>query len=137
MSTIGRPTDYSPEMAQKAWDYLENYNSEHKHAIPSIVGLCRVLNIARSTAYKWAGESDKEFSDILEICKDCQELALLNGGLKNEMNATIVKLALGKHGYHDKRDIRAQVTDYDSMTIDELERELAEAQQRRERSKED
>ena len=33
-----------------------------------------------------------------------QEFKAMNGGLTNTFNAQIVKLLLGKHGYHDKVD---------------------------------
>lgn len=105
----GRPTQYTKEMGEKAQQYLSddktvNYESRG-HAIPSIVGLCRILNVARSTLYLWAKDKDHEFSDILENSNELQELVLINGSLKNELNPTIAKLALGKHGYSEKQDI--------------------------------
>ena len=98
-----RPTEYSEDVAQQAWAYLENYEA-YDHAFPSIVGLCSVINRARSTVYLWAEDPEKEFSDILEAINEKQELVTFNKAIRNEYNATMAKLLLGKHGYHDKAD---------------------------------
>lgn len=100
----GRPTEYTQEIVDLAKDYLETYSSKYGHAIPSVVGLCKVVNRARSTLYEWAKDKDNEFSDILACINELQELVSLNGGIKGELNPQIVKLVLGKHGYHDKQD---------------------------------
>lgn len=99
----GRPTEYTDEIAQQAWEYVENF-ADHGHAVPSVVGLCRVINRARSTVYGWAEDPDKEFSDILDAINENQQLVTFNKSLKGDYNATIAKLLLGKHGYHDKAD---------------------------------
>lgn len=97
----GRPTDYTPEMVAKAEAYLDSYETP----IPSIAGLSLYLKLARSTVHRWATEEGKEaFKDILEDILATQEQELFSKGLTNDFNATIVKLALGKHGYHDKAD---------------------------------
>ena len=62
-----------------------------------------VLGVAKSTLYKWAEDESTGFSDTLALCNDQQEIKLLNGGLTNTFNATIVKLALANHGYSDKQ----------------------------------
>ena len=103
----GRPTTYSSELEEQAWEYINNYQ-DHEHIIPSVVGLCHVINRARSTIYEWAKHKDKGFSDILEAVNEHQELKALNGGLTGDLNAQITKLVLGKHGYHDKQDVDAK-----------------------------
>lgn len=100
----GRPTDYTDDLAVKAREYINGGYEEHGHAMPSIVGLARVLNRARSVLYGWKNTEGHDFSDILEECMEAQQEILLSKGLTNTYNATIVKLALGKHGYHDKAD---------------------------------
>lgn len=109
MAKTGRPTDYSEEVAKLALEYVSDDESSnylsHNHGVPSVVGLCRVINRARSTVYKWAEEDDKEFSDILDILMDFQHLTLVSGGLKNTLNPTITKLMLTKHGYSDRQDV--------------------------------
>lgn len=97
----GRPTTYSEEMEMKADHYIENY-AEYGHPLPSIVGMAVVLAVHKCTLYEWAKRERGGFADTLAHCNDAQELALLNKGLTNEFNATIVKLALANHGYSEK-----------------------------------
>jgi len=100
----GRPTKYTPELLKKAESYLETYKDEGDE-IPSIVGLARTLQISRETIHAWRHENDKrQFSDILGDILSEQERVLLNNGLNGTFNSNIVKLTLGKHGYHDKTD---------------------------------
>lgn len=99
----GRPTDYTEEVVSAAREYIDNFQ-EHGQSIPSVVGLCKVINRARSTVYLWAEDEDKEFSDILGQIAERQELELASKGLTGDFNATITKLMLTKHGYSDKTD---------------------------------
>lgn len=102
----GRPTKYTPELLDKAQDYLEHYE-DHGDVIPSIVGLSLVLDVCRDTIHTWVKEEGKEkFSYILGMIKAKQEQVLIKKGLTSEFNSNIVKLALGKHGYSDKQDTR-------------------------------
>ena len=102
---VGRPALYSNKVLKTAQDYLENYREEYNHAVPSVVGLCKVLNIAKSTIYRWCEEGNEELKDTLAKLQTNQELALINGGLTNEINPTITKLMMANHGYHEKTDI--------------------------------
>lgn len=103
--TAGRPTKYNQKLIETARDYIITYDAKYEHAIPSIAGLSLVLNISRETIHAWDREGDKvEFSDILRQLSAKQEQILISKGLKNEFNSNIVKLALGKHGYHDKQE---------------------------------
>ena len=100
----GRPTKYTDLLIAKSYKYTKIYE-DLGDAIPSHSGLAEYLDIKRSTMYDWAKQKSKrEFSDILEKIKNSQERRLLNLGLTGKFNANIVKLALGKHGYHDKQD---------------------------------
>lgn len=101
---LGRPTDYTPEMLELAEAYINGY-ADHGHAMPSIVGLCKVIGRSTATVYRWRDEEGKEaFKDILAQILENQQIVLFNGGLTGDFNAAITKLALGKHGYHDKVD---------------------------------
>lgn len=103
--TGGRPTKYNQEIIDAADYYLENF-AENDDVIPSIEGLSEHLNIARSTIYDWQKQEGKEeFSDILEKILAKQARILINSGLRGDFNSAIAKLALGKHGYHDRQDI--------------------------------
>jgi len=101
----GRPSEYTEEVLEIAKDYLDNFRDEYEHAIPSVVGLAKVLRKSRECLYNWArDEEKKEFSDILEQINSDQEFVLVNGGLNGSLNSNITKLVLGKHGYSDKAD---------------------------------
>lgn len=100
----GRPPDYSPEVLNKANQYITDYESIGD-AIPNVAGLSVYLGVARSTVYKWAEEEDKaEFSDIVNILLGHQENKLINNGLNGKFNPTITKLLLHKHGHSDKQE---------------------------------
>lgn len=111
----GRPTLYTPELLEEVKDYLVTYE-ERGHEIPSIAGLACELGVGRRTLHDWAADPEKpEFSRILEQLLSKQEFVLFNKGLNGKFNSNIVKLALGKHGYHDKQDIQVEPV---SVTID-------------------
>ena len=99
---MARPSKYTPEMLARAREYIEVYEKLDE-VMPSIAGLSVYLKIARETIYAWSAEEGKgEFSDIVTELLSKQELKLSNGGLKGELNASITKLMLTKHGYSDK-----------------------------------
>lgn len=106
MAFIGRPTDYTEDMLDKARAYVDGGWQEMGHKYPSIIGLRKVLNRSRSTLYKWMGSPEKsEFSDIIDDLMDEQQLELTGNGLDGTFNATITKLMLTKHGYSDKQEL--------------------------------
>ncbi len=96
----GRPTKLNDALIEKANHYIDHYD-EYDHAIPSVVGMAVVLNVGKTTLYRWAEDETNIFRDILAKCNDFQEHTLINKGLRNEINPTIAKLALGKHGYSE------------------------------------
>jgi len=97
---MARPTDYTQELLDKADDYIENCPD----TVPTVVGLCLHIGIAKSTAYRWVEEGNEEFKDILDIVSSKQERQLISGGLTNEFNSAITKMMLTKHGYTDKTE---------------------------------
>lgn len=98
----GRPTDYTPELLEKA----KEYEAMEHETIPSIAGLSLHLDISRETCHVWAkDETKQEFSDIYRRIMAKQENTLVNKGLNGTFNPTITKLILTKHGYTDKQDI--------------------------------
>lgn len=101
----GRPTLYSEEMVAKARDYIDTYSESNNAIIPSVAGLALRLGVSRQTIYEWNSDPEKAvFSDILQEILSKQEEILMNGALRGDLNATIAKLALGKHGYTDKAE---------------------------------
>ena len=102
MARDGRPTKYTPELLEKAEYYIANWETFGR-AVPSHMQLFLHLGINPDTGYTWAKEDDKaDFSDILKQIKAMQYIETIDGSLKNDLNATIAKLLLGKHGLSDK-----------------------------------
>lgn len=105
----GRPTSYTDDMLEKAYEYLsffiepdqrpENFNQ----VVPTVVGLCQHIKRAKSTVYSWVGHEDKaQFMDILNEIEEIQHVGLVNGGLAGILNPVVTKMMLTKHGYTDK-----------------------------------
>lgn len=110
----GRPTDYKENTCQKAQEYLDQCIDVRSDAggltvnLPSVAGLARHLNVARSTIYSWR-DLHPEFLDILEQILAEQEKRLMENGLAGTYHASIAKLALGKHGYTDEQHLTHEV----------------------------
>ena len=100
---VGRPTKYNPELQAEADTYVYRLE-ELGHVVPSRVGLCCFLGIAKQTSFEWEGIYP-EFSATLRDVETLQEHMTLNGGLSGGLNSTIVKLVLANHGYSDKQAI--------------------------------
>lgn len=102
--SAGRPTDYCPEIVEKARAYLNGFEAEGD-VVPTVAGLALSIGIRRSTVYEWIKHDDKaEFSDIVDAVLAKQERGLTQGGLRGDHNPTIAKLMLTKHGYADKQE---------------------------------
>lgn len=100
---MARPSEYTPELIEKARKYIGGEWEVVGDAIPSIAGLAVYLKKSRDTLHTWAKEAGKEqFSDMLAEMLAKQENILISKGLTNEHNPTITKLVLSKHGYSDK-----------------------------------
>ncbi|GBD34471.1 hypothetical protein HRbin35_00193 [bacterium HR35] len=103
MKKIGRPTKYSKELLEKAFDYAENYRN-YGDVIPCIGGLALVLGVHKDTIYEWA-KRYPEFSDMLKILHTKQVKILINLGLVGKVNTAIVKLLLAKQGYTERQEL--------------------------------
>jgi hypothetical protein len=95
---VGRPTLLTDELVCKAYEYIE----ECPDIVPSVVGLCVHIGVAKTTIYRWIEEDCLQFKDILGAISELQELKLITGGLTSEFNPTITKMMMTKHGYSDK-----------------------------------
>jgi hypothetical protein len=100
-SNAGRPSDYTPEIVEKAWAYVNGGWEEVGDPVPSVAGLACEIGIRRETCHAWAKDETKEFSNILSAIAEKQERQLLRGGLSNVFNASITKMMMTKHGYSD------------------------------------
>lgn len=112
---MSRHSEYTPEVIDKAQAYLldckDGYDLTTKSLrvnLPSIAGLAIFLSVARKTIYNWA-ESNPDFLHILELILAEQEKRLIDNGLAGTYNATIAKLALGKHGYAEEQNLNHEV----------------------------
>ena len=100
----GRPTSYSTEIQDKAWEYVNGGWQDQGDAVPMVVGLCQYIERSRAVIYDWAKDETKQFSDIFAEIKQKQELVVFSRSLKGEYNSTMAKLMLTKHGYSDKQE---------------------------------
>ena len=98
----GRPTDYTPELVEKAWAYANGGWAEVGDPVPSVAGLACEIGISRETCHAWAKDEAKEFSDILKAIAKSQERQLVRGGLSNAFNSSITKMMMTKHEYSDR-----------------------------------
>jgi len=111
----GRPTLYTPELIEKAWNYAKGGWIRSGDQVPSVAGLACEIGITRETCYAWAKDETKIFSDILGLIAQTQERMLINGGLSGQFNSPITKVMLGRHGYTEA--VKADHTSSDgSMT---------------------
>ena len=96
---MGRPTDYTDEILEKAREYLEKYESLGQ-VVPTIEGFAEHIGITRKTVYEWIKDDEKKpFCDIFEQILQKQALVLVNRGLVGEFNSPMAQMMLSKHGY--------------------------------------
>lgn len=100
----GRPTKYTPQIQEKADAYVDGGFSACGDIVPSRAGLALELRVSRETLTNWE-KAHQEFLGTLERLSWIQERVSLNGGLKGDLNSTIVKLLLANHGYSDRQEI--------------------------------
>ena len=110
VNALGRPSGLTPELIEKAKEYLVGGYEDVGNIVPSIAGLGCYLGISRSSIYEYkATNSDlgRSFMDTLEDILMKQEMLLINGGLGQTFSGTITKLMLANHGYSDsvKQDV--------------------------------
>ena len=92
------------ERADKIRDYIENGWALCNHAVPSLAGLAGYLGIGRPRLIAWCMD-DEELAELVEGMQAVQECMLVSGGLYKTMDASIVKLMLGKHGYSSQATV--------------------------------
>lgn len=114
MRKFGRPTIYTTEMLDEAFEYLRLFDiPQHEReglvsqeVIPTVVGLCRHIKRSKSTVYSWLKDDDKgDFLDIVSAIEESQHISLVSGGLASTFNPMITKLILSKHGYSEKMEV--------------------------------
>jgi hypothetical protein len=114
----GRPTTYNKEVIEKAYDYIENCPD----IIHSVVGLCIHIGRAKGLVYEWIKQSDKtQLNDIVCMVNELQEKKLVNGSLTNELNASISKMMLSKHGHIEIKEIDNKSSDGSMSNVTKIE----------------
>lgn len=110
----GRKTKLTPDIVEKAKEYVLGGYRDVGDVVTSHVGLAQYLGVSKSTVYLWMdGEDDLSlaFSDYALAAFEKQENLLMNGGLSGAYNANITKLLLSKHGYSEKVETANTSTD--------------------------
>ena len=115
MPASGGKIKYGSDVYQRAAEYIDGGHVAAGDTVPSVAGLACFLGYNRVTLYKWSA-AHPEFAEMLEKLKSRQEKIALEGGLKNELNASLVKLMLvSNHGYTERKAVDHQSSD-GSMT---------------------
>ena len=122
---VGRPSELEGSI-EPAWEYVNGGYAANEEVIPSVAGLAVHINKARRTIYAWAKENE-QFYNILEKLMAKQERALTNGGLAGDLNSTITKLMLTKHGYSDKQDTTLTGAEGGPLQIQEVKRVIVDS----------
>ena len=102
---------YSDEIVWRARAYIDGGYQLAGEIIPTLAGLGLHLGVSEMSIHNWKKDDTKrDFQDICERIMQRQQVGLLNGGLVGVYNPNICKLMLTKHGYSDKQEINADVT---------------------------
>jgi hypothetical protein len=104
MPNTGRPSKYSPEIAEKAADYVRRMIK--KQQVPYIEELALILNVNDDTLVEWAKEHD-EFSATVKKLKTLQKLCLKRDALERKVHPTMaIFLLKANHGLSEKEPDR-------------------------------
>jgi DNA-packaging protein gp3 len=123
----GRPTKYTQDMVDQAYDYIDGGYEVLQHVIPSVAGLAEVLGVGKATLYVWA-KDNQEFQDALADLARKQERVLTAGGLAGQYNPAITKLILAtNHGYSEKQQIEHKGSIQHTQSDTETARRIAYA----------
>lgn len=107
---MGEKYKYTPEIVEKAREYLENWENIADNAIPTMAGLATYLDINRDTLYEWEKqgkekEEKREMTDICARARQIQEQVLISKGLTKKYDNSLTKLLLTRHGYSDRQEV--------------------------------
>lgn len=103
MAITGRPRLLTPELMEKAESYLHRWK-DMGDTVPTLESFALFLEITRPTVYDWKANNE-EFSYIVEKVSAAQARELMNRSLSGELNASISKLMLHKHGFSEKSEV--------------------------------
>ena len=121
---MGRHTKYDNKAQADADDYVNGGFDACGDVVPSRAGLAVELGVTRQTLTNW-GVDNHQFLGTLQRLDAMQERISLSGGLRGELNSTIVKLLLANHGYSDRQQLDHTSSD-SSMTPKVIERVIVD-----------
>lgn len=102
----GRPTKYTPELLEKAREYVDGAWKSEGDPIPMLCGLAVKCGITKECVSRWRKDADKaEFNQLCARVESEQERVLLQKGLTREHDNSLTKLLLMRHGYSDKQSV--------------------------------
>jgi hypothetical protein len=126
----GRPIEFTDEYLAKAKAYLDLCTDKRvkigkdikmRVKLPSMGGLARYLNIARSTIYEWK-EISPDFSDVCEQIVAEQEERLINNGLSGDYSPNLSKFILSaRHEYREKSDVTTNGKDLPTPLLNAIQ----------------
>ncbi len=97
----GREPKVDAAMIAKAQAFVAGGWTKYNKSVPTIEGLAKHLGLYRTYLYKC-----QDLADTVEQISTLQSSILIEKGLLNEYNPSIVKLLLSsKHGYVEKTEV--------------------------------
>ena len=119
-----RPPKYTEELLLKAHEYIDDWKASEDEPVPLLCNLALYIGVNKATLYKWKEDDDKQ--EISELCIDVmtkQESMLVAGGLQNKFNSVITKLAMTKHNYSDRSEVKQETNvNMSLMSEEELQK---------------
>ena len=119
-----RPPKYTPELLLKAHEYIDDWKASEDEPVPLLCNLAVHVGITKTTLYEW--KNKERYEEITDLCRQVmtkQEGILVAGGLSNRFNSTITKLAMTKHNYSDRSEVKQETNmNMSVMSEEELQK---------------
>lgn len=110
---------YSQAILNEAVNYVNNYDVIYGDPVPSKAGLCRALNVGKTTIYTWA-QTHEAFAHIIDQLNLERERKLLHSGLLGRYNSAIAKVVMAEFGYGDRTKLEVDEIDLKKLTDEQL-----------------
>lgn len=121
---MARPTKLTDNIVDLAAEYVETVWIEKRRAVPTLQGMALHTGIPSETLRDWQRYHPTEpnqnetleefgkrcqrhvkFSRIVMKLDDLQADNLVDGALKNKLNAKTANMMLSRHGYVERREV--------------------------------
>ena len=114
----GAPSKYTPELLEKAWEYLASWR-ELEDPVPMLCGLASHCEITKECVSRWRKDERKaEFDQICARVELEQERQLIAKGLTRATDSGLTKLMLMRHGYSDHQKVDLSSSDGSMSPVD-------------------